>query len=166
MPSVSSGPRARLLGIIVLAVLFGGVIGHSIGSVRYAIDGTPTSELGVTRLSLTHSVARAAGGKLTNPYAEKTSQPSKPKPRAAAKKTSAPRAPKPADPKLAKRATKPAVSITKPAVSKPAVKKPAPRSYLPKKPAVKKPAIRKPLRPKAPVQAPVTAPTRPRACPT
>lgn len=65
----------RLLCIVVLVTLSAGMICYSAHSVRYSIDGVPTSELTITDLSLTHSVERSPDGELTNPYAEETMLP-------------------------------------------------------------------------------------------
>ncbi|MCE5198001.1 MAG: hypothetical protein ABFD54_13895 [Armatimonadota bacterium] len=68
----------RLLGIVVLVTLSAGMICYSAHSVRYPVDGVPTSELTITDLSLTHSIERSSDGELTNPYAEETMLPAQP----------------------------------------------------------------------------------------
>ena len=150
-----------MLGIAVLVILFAGVIGYSARSVRYPVDGTPTGEISVTELSLTHSVERGRDGKLVNPHARKTVPLATPKPKAAVTEKPAPKPAKPAGPTMVEKNVKPA-----PVVKKPAAKKPALEKVLPKKPAPKKPTVGKPAPSKPPAKKPVDTPARPKACPT
>jgi len=144
---------ARLLGIVVLMVFCAGMIGYSARSVRYPVDGAPTSEFTITNLSLTHSVERAADGKLTNPHAEESQRPVEPNVQVARADTPKPAATVSATKKVAMKKIK-----SKPTINKQAAgKKPAP-----KKPALKK---RDPKKKPAP-KKPVPKPNRARACPT
>ena len=143
---------ARLLGIVVLVVFCAGMIGYSARSVRYPVDGAPTSEFTITNLSLTHSVERAADGKLTNPHAEESQRPTEPNVQVARADTPKPAATVSATKKVAMKKIK----------SKPASKKPTPKKLVPRKPAPKKPDPKKKPAPKKPVPKP----NRARACPT
>jgi len=67
--NTGTGSRgSRLLLIAALLILFSGGILYSIRAIRYVVDGEPTTELQVTKLSLTHEVDRGIDGKLINPY--------------------------------------------------------------------------------------------------
>ncbi len=149
---------ARLLGIVVLLTLFAGMIGYSARSVRYPVDGVPTSEFTVTNLSLTHSVERGADGKLTNPYAGESQRPADPNVQVARADTPKPAATASATKSTAKKELK----------ARPASKKPTPKKLVPKKPAPRKPDPKKKpvLKNKPAPKKPAPKPSRARACPT
>ena len=132
---------SRLLLIAALLILFSGGILYSIRAIRYAVDGEPTTELQVTKLSLTHEVDRGIDGKLINPY--KAGSPDH----------------------AGVTAAKSEPSAQKPAIKKPATKPPV--KQLLNKP-LKKP-VRKPVQ--KPARKPATKPVKkpaqkPQACPT
>ena len=127
--------------IAALLILFSGAILYSIRAIRYAVDGEPTTELQVTKLSLTHEVDHGVDGKLINPY----------------------KAGSPDHAGIAAAKSKPPVQ--KLAAKKPAPKPPVKQSL--KKP-LKKP-VRKPTKRPARKPAPKPAKTpaqKPKACPT
>ena len=126
--------------IAALLILFSGGMLYSIRAIRYAVDGEPTTELQVTKLSLTHEVDHGVDGKLTNPY------------------------------KAGSQDDAGVAATSKPPAQKLAAKKPAPKPPVKqslKKP-LKKP-VRKPTKRPARKPAPKPAKTpaqKPKACPT
>ena len=73
MRKLNTRQLIRFIVILALGSLFIGSIAYSARSVRYKVDGVPTTEFTITKLSLTHSIECGKDGKLTNPYADQES---------------------------------------------------------------------------------------------
>lgn len=150
MRRFSARQLARIMGITVLVILFSGIIAYSARLVRYPLDGKPTSEFTITKLSLTHEVERTPDGKFTNPYAGSSVLPVQ-----SALKFALATDAKPivvaAAPGFTLHEMTAKSSKAKPAPSKTPKKKAPSKKAAPKKPAPKKPAAK---------------PSKPKACPT
>ncbi|MEN6549290.1 MAG: hypothetical protein ABFE07_24860 [Armatimonadia bacterium] len=62
----------RWLALLLLLLVFGGLLTYTTMGVTFDVSGTSKSEYSVLQDSLTHSVQRAADGKLISPQASKT----------------------------------------------------------------------------------------------
>lgn len=129
----------RLLLIAALMVLFTSGILYSARSIRYPVDGKPTTEFQITKLSLTHEVERDARGKLADPYAQ-SSLPGAPDTNVA----------QAGEPKLVVIALATDQSALQGLADQQSAPKPGPKKPGPKKPAPKHPKKK----------------SKPKACPT